>query len=211
MCPTRQFVVGTVRSFLPIFEGSPFRKSLTDKGAMCPDSSEDPEGAVGCAHIARHRVHGCAECRIFVTDEHGHEVAEVSLAADRACSIRFWSWLPNFPINFGSQSAHIAVCLMVAVAIVVLAVTTVLIEYRGIYQTASAPTKGAVVAVRFVAQATTADIFLETYKGTIVDVPRPGGFYRVRITDPTLSQKEFKKVAARMSQDRVVEMIALPY
>jgi hypothetical protein len=179
---------------------------------MCPDSSEDPEGAVGCAHIARHRVHGCAECRIFVTDEHGHEVAEVSLAADRARSIRFWSWLPNFPINFGSQSAHIAVCLMVAVAIVVLAVTTVLIEYRGIYQTASAPTKGAVVAVRFVAQATAEDIsiFLDTYNGTILDVPRPGGFYRIRVSDQTLSQEELKKVAARMAQDRAVEMIAVP-
>ena len=97
-------------------------------------------------------------------------------------------------------------------AIVVLAVMTVLVENRGTYQTASASTKGAVVAVRFVAQVAAADIttFLETYKGTILDVPRPGGFYRVRIAGPTLPQDELKKVAARMAQDRVVEMIAIP-
>ena len=200
------------RDFLPIIGGSSFRNSLTDTGAMRPRSSEDTEGAVGCAHIARHRVHGCAECRIVVTDEYGHEVAEVPLAANRARSVRPWSWLLSFSSNFGSQSPEIVAWSVVAVAIVVLAVMTVLVENRGTYQTASASTKGAVVAVRFVAQATAADIttFLETYKGTILDVPRPGGFYRIRISEPTVSQEEIKKVAARMAQDRVVEMIAVP-
>ena len=179
---------------------------------MRPHASEDAEGAIGCAHIARHRVHGCAECRIFVTDEYGHEVAEVPFAADRTRSIRSWSWLSSFPFNYGSQPPHIVAWSMAAVAIAVVAVTTVLVENRSIYQTASAPTNISVVAVRFVAQATAADIttFLETYKGTILDVPRPGGFYRVRIAGPTLSQDELKKVAARMAQDRVVEMIAVP-
>ena len=200
------------RDFLPIIGGSSFRNSLTDTGAMRPHSSEDTEGAVGCAHIARHRVHGCAECRIFVTDEYGHEVAEVPLAANRARSVRPWSWLLSFPSNFGSQSPEIVAWSAVAVAIVVLAITTVLVETRSIYQTASAPTKIAVVTVRFVAQATAADIttFLENYKGTILDVPRSGGFYRIRISEPTVSQEEIKKVAARMAQDRVVEMIAVP-
>jgi hypothetical protein len=200
------------RDFLPIIGGSFDRNSLTDKEAMRSDPSEDTEGAVGCAHIARHRVHGCPECRVFVTDEHGHEVAEVPLPADRARNFRTWSWLPNFPFNFGSQSPHIVAWSMAAVAIVVLAVTTVLVANRSNYQTASAPTKIAVVAVRFVAQATAEDIsiFLDTYNGTILDVPRPGGFYRIRVSDQTLSQEELKKVAARMAQDRAVEMIAVP-
>jgi hypothetical protein len=100
---------------------------------------------------------------------------------------------------------------MVALAIVVLADTIVSVANRGVYETASAPTNGAIVAVRFIAQATSEDIttFLETYNGNIIDVPRPGGFYRVRIAGPTLSQEELKKVAARMAQDRVVEMIAV--
>ena len=201
------------RDFLPIIGGSSFhRNSLTDTGAVRADSSEDTNGAVGCAHIARHRVHGSDEWRIFVTDEHGHDIAEVPLAADRARSIRPWSWLPSFPSNFGSQSPHIVAWSMVAVAIVVLAVMTVLVENRGRYQTASTPTNAAVVAVRFVAQATAADIttFLETYKGTILDVPRPGGFYRIRVAGPTVSQEALKKVTARMEQDKIVEMIAAP-
>ena len=205
------------RDFLPIIGGSSFhRNSLTDTGAVRADTSEDTdedtEGAVGCAHIARHRVHESDEWRIFVTDEHGHDIAEVPLAADRARSIRPWSWLPSFPSNFGSQSPHIVAWSMVAVATIVLAVTTVIVENRSIYQTASAPTKGAVVAVRFVAQATAADIttFLETYKGTILDVPRPGSFYRIRVAGPTVSQEALKKVTARIEQDKIVEMIAVP-
>jgi hypothetical protein len=101
---------------------------------------------------------------------------------------------------------------MVAVAIVVLAVTTVLVDNRSMYQTASAPTTSALVSVRFVAQATAADIatFLETYKGTIIAEPRPGGFYRIRISEPKLLPEELKRVAARMAEDRVVEMIAVP-
>jgi hypothetical protein len=96
---------------------------------------------------------------------------------------------------------------MVALAIVVLADTIVSVANRGVYETASAPTNEAIVAVRFIAQVTAEDItaFLETYNGNIIDVPRPGGFYRVRIAGPTLSQEELKKVAARMAQE-VVEM-----
>ena len=33
---------------------------------------------------------------------------------------------------------------------------------------------------------------------------------RIRVSDQTLSQEELKKVAARMAQDRAVEMIAVP-
>jgi hypothetical protein len=175
------------RDFLPIIGGSFDRNSLTDKGAMRPDSSEDTDGGVGRAHITRHRVHGSAEWKIFVTDGHGNNIAEVPLSAVRARSIRPWSLHQHFPSNFGSHSPHIVAWSLVAVAIVVLAVTTVLIENRGIYQTASVPTTSAVVAVRFVAQATAKDIsaFLETYKGTIIEEPRPGGFYRIRVSDQT--------------------------
>jgi hypothetical protein len=144
------------RDFLPIIGGSFDRKSLADKEAMRSDSSEDTETVVGCAHIARHRVHGCPECRVFVTDEHGHEIAEVPLPIDSARSIRSWSWLPNFPLNFGSQSSHIVAWSMAAVAIVVLAVTTGLVANQSTYQTASAPTTSALISVRFVSQATAA-------------------------------------------------------
>jgi hypothetical protein len=104
------------------------------------------EAAVGRARIARHRVQGSAESKIFVTQGHGNNIVEVPLSAVPARSIRPWSWRPSFPSNLGSQSPHIVAWSMVAVAIVVLAVTTELVKNRGIYQTASALTKSAVVA-----------------------------------------------------------------
>jgi hypothetical protein len=194
--------------FLPIVGGASF---LKDRGAMLPDADEGTEAEVGCAHIVRHRDHGCAEWKIFIADVHGNRIMEVLLPPVPDRSIRSRSWLPGFSFNFGSHSAHVVAWSMVALAIVVLANTTVFVANRGIYQTASAPTDGAVVAIRFTAQATAEDIstFLETYNCNIIDVPRPGGFHRVRIAGPTLSQEDLKKVAARMGKDRVVEMIAV--
>ena len=91
-------------------------------------------------------------------------------------------------------------------------VTTVLFQDKGTYQPASAPSTGAIVAVRFVAQANAADVtrFLEAYKGSIVDGPRSGGFYRIRISETPLPQDELAKLAARMGQEKVVDFIAVP-
>ena len=60
-----------------------------------------------------------------------------------------------------------------------------------------------------VANAENITIFLEAYKGLIVDGPRLGGLYRVRISETTLPQDELKKIAARMAQEQVVEFIAV--
>jgi hypothetical protein len=113
---------------------------------MFTDASKDTEAAVGRARIARQKVRGSAEWKILVTDEHGNNIVDVPISAVPARSIRFLSWFSRFSSNFGSQSPHIVDWLMVAVAIVVLAVTTVLVTNRGTYQTASAPMKSAVVA-----------------------------------------------------------------
>jgi hypothetical protein len=198
------------RDFLPIIREDILQNPLEDQGTVLSDTSKVTE--VGCAHIARHRDHGCAEWKIFVVDDHGNRIMEVPLPTVPDRSIRSRSWLPSFSFNSGSRSTHIVAWSMVALAIVVLADTIVSVANRGVYETASAPTNEAIVAVRFIAQVTAEDItaFLETYNGNIIDVPRPGGFYRVRIAGPTLSQEELKKVAARMAQDKVVEMIAVP-
>ena len=198
------------RDFLPIIREDFLQNPLKDRGTVLSNASEVTE--VGRAHIARHRDHGCAEWKIFVADVHGNRIMEVPLPSVPDRSIRSRSWLPSFSFNFSPHSAHVVAWSMVALAIVVLANTTVLVANRDIYETASAPANEAVVAVRFIAQATAEKIstFLDTYNGNIIDVPRSGGFYRVRIAGPTLSQEELKKVAARMAQDMVVEMIAVP-
>ena len=197
------------RDFLPMIGEDFLQNPLKDRGTVLSDARMATE--VGCAHIARHRDHGGAEWKIFVADVHGNRITEVPLPSFPHRSIRSRSWLPGFSFNFSPHSAHVVAWSMVALAIVALANTTVLVANRDIYETASAPPNEAIVAVRFIAQATAEDIstFLETYNGNIIDVPRPGGFYRVRIAGPTLSQEDLKKVAARMGKDRVVEMIAV--
>ena len=77
----------------------------------------------------------------------------------------------------------------------------------GSYQIASASTEDAVVAVRFGQNASLADItkFLNAYKASLVDGPRPGGLYKLRIANTTLSPNEIAKLVGRMAQEKVVE------
>jgi hypothetical protein len=184
------------RDFLPIIRETFLQNPSKDRGTVLSNASEVTE--VGRAHIARHRDHGCAEWKSFVADVHGNRIIEVPLPSVSDRRIRSRSWLASFSFNFSPHSAHVVAWSMVALAIVVLANTTVLVANRDIYETASAPANEAVVAVRFIAQATAEKIstFLDTYNGNIIDVPRPGGFYRVRMAGPTLSQEDLKKVAA---------------
>jgi hypothetical protein len=180
------------RDFLPII-GEDFPQNPSrDRGTVLSDEIKVTE--VGCTHIARHRDHGCDEWKIFVADVHGNRIIEVPLPAVPDRSIRSRSWLPSLSFNFNPHSAHVVAWSMVALAIVALANTTLFVAGRGIYQTASAPANEAIVAVRFIAQATAEEIstFLESYNGNIIDVPRPGGFYRVRIVGATLSQDDLK-------------------
>ena len=79
------------------------------------------------------------------------------------------------------------------------------------YQTASAPATSRIVAVRFVAQASAADIdhFLRTYQASMVEAARTDGSYRIRISDGPLPQHELAHVVARMGQEKIVDFIAV--
>ena len=61
--------------------------------------------------------------------------------------------------------------------------------------------------VRFTREASAAEItrFLENYQATLVDGPKPGGVYRVRITMKTLAKEEFSRIVSRMRHEPVVE------
>jgi hypothetical protein len=79
------------------------------------------------------------------------------------------------------------------------------------YQTAGLnPTvtgHGTFAMVRFAREASAAEIthFLEEYQATLVDGPKPGGFYRVRIAMKTLAKEELTRIVSRMRQERIVE------
>jgi hypothetical protein len=208
------------RYFFHVVEAKSLRKSVRDgEGIVFADAREANKEAVGLAQdIAVHGVHGSGEWKVVVTDERGDNVLTVPLSEVRARRIRPWLKLRSLMSNAVSRSPRMFAWSIAAGAIVAGAiavpgiVTTVLLQDQGVYQTASAASTGAVVAVRFVAQANAGDItaFLETYKGSIVDGPRAGAFYRIRISETALPSDALAKVAARMGQDKVVEFIAVP-
>jgi anti-sigma-K factor RskA len=66
---------------------------------------------------------------------------------------------------------------------------------------------GTFAMVRFAREASAGEIthFLEDYQATLVDGPKPGGFYRVRIAMKSLAKEELARIVSRMRQERVVE------
>jgi hypothetical protein len=83
------------------------------------------------------------------------------------------------------------------------------------YRTASvgeAATPGSYVLVGFVPQASAADVtkFLETYKASLVDGPRAGGLYRIRIGQGGLSRDQLADIVGRMQQESAVIRFAAP-
>jgi anti-sigma-K factor RskA len=66
---------------------------------------------------------------------------------------------------------------------------------------------GTFAMVRFAREASADDItrFLQNYQATLVDGPKPGGLYRVRLAVRTLAKEEFARIVGRMRQERIVE------
>jgi hypothetical protein len=207
------------RYFFNVVEG--YSKNLVrdSEGAVFSGLSEARKEAVGWAQdFANHDFRGSTESwKIVVADENGDEVLTVPLAEIRPRKmIEAWFDLgrriAKFESGFGQ---HIVVWLVAAAMLAIIvqaAIKTVPVaEEGGSYQTASAPTENTIVAVRFVPHASVADItkFLDAYKATLVDGPRPGGFYRLRIVDTTLPQEELAEIVGRIAQEKVVEFAAV--
>jgi hypothetical protein len=66
--------------------------------------------------------------------------------------------------------------------------------------------------VRFAAQATAADItnFLGAHKASMVEGPKPGGLYKVKLTDSKLAADEVGKIVKQMQEEsKIVSFIAV--
>ena len=86
---------------------------------------------------------------------------------------------------------------------------------RHSYRTASieqAATPGSYLLVGFAPQASAAEFtkFLETHKAAIVDGPRAGGLYRIRVGEGALPRDKLVELARRMQQDSAVIRFAAP-
>jgi hypothetical protein len=85
------------------------------------------------------------------------------------------------------------------------------------YKTASAPTRslapitGSYALIGFAPQASAADVtkFLEAHNVSVVDGPKPGGLYRIRVSPTALSKYELARIVKQMQDDsKIVRFVA---
>jgi len=201
------------RYFFNMVEGQGKNLVRDSAGIMLSGARAAKKEAIGLAwDVAKHELRGLTRTwKVVVIDEQGDEVLTVALSDVRASKLRAL-------FHFGSRIAKLAsglaprtiASLLALAGLATVAAVTVVTEPGGGYQTASAPTEGAVLAVRFVPQASAADItaFLDAYKASLVGGPQPGGFYRLRVADTALPPDELAKIVGRMAQEKVVEFAA---
>jgi len=165
--------------------------------------------------LSKHGFRGSTQTwKVVVTDENGAQVLAVPLSEIPART-RIWLNLRRRFAALESSLGARALAWLTAAAVmgIIMQVSIrreVVTKEGGGYQTASAPSGGAIVAVRFAPQASAADIteFLDAYNASLVGGPRPAGFYRLRIEEATMPQEELAKLVGRMARERVVEFAA---
>lgn len=89
-------------------------------------------------------------------------------------------------------------------------------EVPSSYRTASAPTRslgpvGTYALIGFAPQASAADVtqFLDAHKATVVDGPKPGGLYRIRISMTALPKADLARIVKQMQDDsKIVRFVA---
>jgi anti-sigma-K factor RskA len=126
----------------------------------------------------------------------------------RAVAGQFATFIAGFSPRTLAVAASFAVAAIGLQAFLLVSMAT---KPQAPFETASLnPTvtgHGTFAMVRFAREASAGEItrFLEEYQATLVDGPKPGGFYRVRLTMKTLAKEELARVVSRMRQERVVE------
>jgi hypothetical protein len=205
------------RYFFNIMEGHSQNLVRDIEGALLSGSGEARKEALGLAQdITRHGIHEPPQTwTVIVTDENGDEVLTVPLSGAPArktkSTFHLGGRIARLETSFGRGTilwligaAFLAITVPTAIATVYLA------RERDGYQTASAPTEGAFVAVRFASQASMEDVtkFLAAYQASLADGPRPGNMFRLRIGDTTLPPQELTKIVSRIGKEKIVEFAA---
>ena len=136
--------------------------------------------------------------------------------ASRKSSFSIGAWLTEFISGFSPRTlAWSATAAAVAIVVQAAALTTVIVKdhgnAQGIELASALSTDGSLAMIRFAPQVTSSDIttFLNAHKLTIVDGPKPGAVYRVRISNTAASKDDMTKVIKQLQVDtKVVSFIA---
>ncbi len=146
-----------------------------------------------------------------------HEVNNPSLASAK---IALWDWASNLlgaPVPARMQWVAVAAAVLIIVQGVSLGVLMTSGTQQGAgYETASGPsqavTPGTFALVQFTDDASSEDIneFLMKMGYIIVDGPKPGGVYRVRISDDVLEETKRDTILKEMQSQHDVINFAAP-
>jgi hypothetical protein len=132
-------------------------------------------------------------------------------AGSSSMSSRFTGWLENLTprtLAFAGGAAVLAIVLQAGFI-----ATVVMKQPTAGFQTASAPSSapgvGSFTLIRFAPQASFDDInkFLEANKLSIVSGPAPGGLYKVRVGENTMSKGEIDGVVKKLQASKLVGFI----
>jgi hypothetical protein len=184
------------------------------EGVALPGVDEARQEALGLARdVARHGFHQSIRTwRVVVIGEGGSEVLAVPLSEVHVRASPAWL------LRCQPVAAYLGRALALLITGGVVAFFTYIAVIRepapepvGGYEMASVSTPDGLVDVRFIPGASAADItrFLEGYHASIVDGPKLGGLYRVRIADAALQHDPTAKIAGRMAQEQIVELAAV--
>jgi hypothetical protein len=205
------------RYFFNIMEGRSQKLVRDIEGATLADAGEARKEALGLAQdITRHGIHQPTQTwSVIVTDESGDEVLTVPFAGVPPRRVPAPFDLSHHIAKLDASLSRGTILWLIGAATLAITVPTAvsafrILEQRNTYQTASAPSEGAFVAVRFAAQASIADIgkFLLAYHASMAGGPRAGNLYRLRVGDGDLPAEEVGKIAGRMAQEPVIEFAA---
>ena len=127
-------------------------------------------------------------------------------ASPRVVASRFAAFIAGFSprtLAIAASVACLAIALQASVLVSMLAKPAV---EQNVAAKDAVRGHGTYAMVRFAREASAAEIprFLENNQATLVDGPRPGGVYRVRIAMTKLARDEFTRTVSRMREDRVV-------
>jgi hypothetical protein len=205
------------RYFFNMVEGQGKKVVRDSAGTVLPSVRAARKEALGLARdVAGHGLRGLTQTwKVVVADEHGEAVLTVALSDVRAARLRAWLGLRSRLAKPSSTFTHRMPVVALAGAILALAIgirTTIVVnEPADGFHTAAALAENTAIAVRFASSAQMAEIteLLTAYRAAIVDGPRPGGFYRLRIADASAAQDELADVATRMAREPIIEFAAV--
>jgi hypothetical protein len=136
--------------------------------------------------------------------------AETTAARNRRPARALGQRFANFIAGFSPRTLSIAASFA---ALAIVAQASVLVGMFAKPQNLAQATirhsrwHGTFALVRFARQASAAEItkFLQNYKGTLVDGPRPGGLYQVRFG--AIPADQLSHIAAQLHQEPIVEYV----